>query len=407
MTAARPKDAQYGWEVFKQSAFALSLLEINEHLRSAGLRSVSPRMYQHYHKLARFGYEEYLPINQLDVKTLQNPVWDAAVRNRYAFRDVSIEVELRLIHRKSLLTLQGLATRVSDAILVVKLEGDDAQIVAGKGVKASDQRVEVVFRSTGEILTGNVESFYAETRQDLAVLRVSLSNIGFIETLDIRTTLGLRKLRVVITPQRGDVYLAELVQSLYWILQGLEAARAATDDLLIELDPGDEFTLPATRVERLSLASPLSMDLLAGGPAILLVLVYIRQLVGIRKTYHEGSAARDQSEMNQETARKVAAETRVQEATARRLEWENRQRELGKEVNADPAIEQAQHLIRELLKAEGRTPRRRAIVSDKAANVIATQVIPALNALVEATGDAEISLETDEDVEDRIDSSEP
>ena len=398
---ASVRDAQYGWELFKQSGYSLSLAEINRDLRRAGFRQISQRMFQHYHKLFRYGYEEYLPINQLDVRTLANPVWDAATRNRYAFREVSIEVDLRLIHRKRFVTFRGLATRISDAVVVVRLTGEEAEEVAAAKIKASDQRAEVVFRQTGEILLGVIESVYAEARNKVVMFRIGFSDVGSVETLALRKPLGVRTLRIEIQPRREKVYLADVVQSLYWVFQSIEAARAAGDEILLDIEKGNDFALPATRVTRLSLQSPFQLELLASAPAILLVLMYVRRLIRLRKEFFEGSVAKQQAEVNRAIATKTRVEARVQEATATRLEWENAQRQSTSSVTPDPIVVQTEQLIRRLLVEEGATTRKRSRVSDKALNIIESQVRPALVSLVEAVGDAEITLETDQEIEEQ------
>jgi hypothetical protein len=401
---ATTRDVQFGWELFKESGYSLSLDEINDRLLRSGSRTISIRMYQHYHKLFRYGYEEYLPINQLDVKTLQNPVWDAAVRNRYAFREVSLEVELRLIHRRRFISFRGLATRISDAIVVVRISGPEAEEVAAAKIKASDQRTEVIFRDSGEILSGVIQSVYAETQNELVIFRIGFSDVGSVEALSLRRPIGMRKLRVEISPRRTDVYFADLVQSLYWLFQAIEAARAAGDEILLELDESNEFTLPAARVNQLSLQSPLYMELIASAPAILLVLAYTRRLMQLRTEYHEGTLVKERVHSQRATTRKTVAEARIQEAVATRLESENAQREASASVDGSPIVAQADHLIRNLLAAEGVTPGTPKPTSEKILNVLDSQVRPALISLIDAAGEAEMTFETDPDIEGELDS---
>lgn len=89
---ATKEDAEQGWRIFREENYALTLDEVNQRLVRQGHSAVSQRMYQRYGKLHRYGYDNYIPINQLDVKTLQNPVWDAAARNRYVARETRLAV---------------------------------------------------------------------------------------------------------------------------------------------------------------------------------------------------------------------------------------------------------------------------------------------------------------------------
>lgn len=381
--AATTRDAQYGWELFKESGYALSYRELNEALRANGMRAVSLRMFQHYHKLFRYGYEEYLPINQLDVKTLQNPVWDAATRNRYALREISIPVRLRLVHKKKLLELSGLATRISDALLVVRLEGATAEEVAAAKVRASDQRVDVTFMDSGEILEGRIDSVFAETRQRIVVFRISFSAAGSLNTLGIRESLGSQPLRVEIHPRRDNVYLSDLVQSLYWLFQGIEAARAAGDELLMEMDQEQRFSLPATKVGRLRLESPLLVELYVAAPAVLLVLSIVRRLVVIRNEKLTGDVTKEEKEVRKAVARKTRAEADVQEQIGERLRQAS-------ERDSSPEVAQAVHLLRNLLAEAGAPSSTLPQEYEKVQNVLESQAEPALLSLLEAAGDAEI-----------------
>ena len=59
--------ARRGWEIYCVADAPPTLDHINAQLASEGLNSVSDRMYRHYRRLAFHGFEDYLPINELDV----------------------------------------------------------------------------------------------------------------------------------------------------------------------------------------------------------------------------------------------------------------------------------------------------------------------------------------------------
>ena len=58
----------------------MDLNAINEELAKRNYSPVSHRMYTFYRKLHRYGYEQYIRINQLDVRTMEDPVWDRRSR---------------------------------------------------------------------------------------------------------------------------------------------------------------------------------------------------------------------------------------------------------------------------------------------------------------------------------------
>ena len=59
--------AEVGWSVFQAQSDRPSFESINVELRRRDLPAISARMYDHYGRLARHGFESYLPINELDM----------------------------------------------------------------------------------------------------------------------------------------------------------------------------------------------------------------------------------------------------------------------------------------------------------------------------------------------------
>jgi hypothetical protein len=66
MANARHPAPEVGYRLFLTGGTMATLEVINEALRSKGLDPVSQRMYDHYRKLKRLGYSDYVPINQVD-----------------------------------------------------------------------------------------------------------------------------------------------------------------------------------------------------------------------------------------------------------------------------------------------------------------------------------------------------
>lgn len=66
MSNASPAAARRGFAFFTADPRP-SLLQINERLLALGFGPVSERMYDHYRRLVRHDYEEYVPVNELDV----------------------------------------------------------------------------------------------------------------------------------------------------------------------------------------------------------------------------------------------------------------------------------------------------------------------------------------------------
>ena len=59
--------AKRGWEIYKSQDPVPSRDDLNRQLQDECLDSVSVRMYRHYHRLLSNRFDEYMPINELDV----------------------------------------------------------------------------------------------------------------------------------------------------------------------------------------------------------------------------------------------------------------------------------------------------------------------------------------------------
>jgi hypothetical protein len=66
MTNASRASARAGWDEYRSETPAPSLDTINRRLAFKGFDAVSRRTYIHYEKLAKHGYDEYMPVNDLD-----------------------------------------------------------------------------------------------------------------------------------------------------------------------------------------------------------------------------------------------------------------------------------------------------------------------------------------------------
>jgi hypothetical protein len=60
--------ARLGWANFRSLGDDATLTRINENLLAEGSGPVSDRMFRHYRRLARCGFGQYMPINELDMR---------------------------------------------------------------------------------------------------------------------------------------------------------------------------------------------------------------------------------------------------------------------------------------------------------------------------------------------------
>lgn len=68
MPNCKPTVAARGWQLYRASAPPPSLADLNTMLNALGESAVSARTYKHYRRMEANGFEDYLPINEVDVR---------------------------------------------------------------------------------------------------------------------------------------------------------------------------------------------------------------------------------------------------------------------------------------------------------------------------------------------------
>lgn len=243
---ATREDAEAGWERYREAGYALSLDEINSSLLAAGRSPIAPRTYNHYKKLRKYGYESYLPINQLDVKTLADPIWDQATRSRFLPMSIQEQVEVRFLSDDTVSELTGLATELSEGETTVKLKvGAEA---LPRTLASKEPIVEVVFRNGGEIRIGTVSRFWVEGKQELVVLKVQFSDPANIEAITNKPSAKRIRVRVQLGNPQDVRQFRELMQTLYWLFQTLESSRSFANEVLLTIDREPAVIIPAPQI---------------------------------------------------------------------------------------------------------------------------------------------------------------
>lgn len=57
---AKPRDAQAGWQIYRDSGYRATIDEVNAELVRRGFGIIQVRTYNHYRKLHRYGYQRYV-----------------------------------------------------------------------------------------------------------------------------------------------------------------------------------------------------------------------------------------------------------------------------------------------------------------------------------------------------------
>jgi hypothetical protein len=247
------EDTSRGWQLYRDSGYTLTREEINLALRGSGHRPISRRTYAHYGKLRRHGFREYLPINQLDVKTVEDPLWDEGVRSRYPERPVSIPVQIHATLRREPVTLGGEAQVISDSGAKVRLAGLHGGLSCGS-------RVVIVFPRTQAERLARVKAVRQLAQTGVVELDLEFASLTSLAELTGREPLGVGTVRIV-SRSIDPCYLSDAIRNLYWIFEGTEASRALCEEVLGAQDAEGAFALQAAEVRSLAMGSPMTLEL--------------------------------------------------------------------------------------------------------------------------------------------------
>ena len=288
------EDAKAGWEIFRSADFALSRDELNARLAAQGFGPISERTFQHYRKLRRYGFHRYVPINQLDVKTLKDPLWDEAVRSRYPVYHVPVPVQIEATYMGQKVTIHGYAIEISPAMVTCRFDDNRAkELLEDRPFRKqmAAQKVTVHFTTTGQQYVARIEKITDHSIEGFVTVMMGFVSLAPIESVTNRTLLPARSLRVRFHPASQDALLSETVRRLYWLFQSLETSKVVFEELLYEWELDNQYALPSTRISKVSMQSPLHILLWVALP----VAWVVGEALKIRKRYYEGNILREQA----------------------------------------------------------------------------------------------------------------
>jgi len=158
---------------------------------------------------------------------------------------------------------------------------------------------------------------------DASVLTILFLFLGFVPTAELTGTVGLSvsQARFKISTQEQDSPVIA-IRTLYSLFEAIDSARVVCDQVLETLEIADQFTFPPTRINGLSMASPLIADVSLGGSPLMVVVGVILYFEYLRKKHYEANIARGQSEI-------LGAQADILRERARTLRHKNDRSELG------------------------------------------------------------------------------
>jgi hypothetical protein len=263
------EDALTGWEIFFARAGAVSRGQLNAALYSRGREPISERTYQHYRKLLRLGYSDYVSINRLDVRHANESIFDDSDRARYSDRELSSPGRLLLPRARDVLALSGQIGRVSEGYATLRVQKSNDALEAARAIKY-DKGV-LTFEEVGvERAVQVAEAFDRGPEIDLVLAFRSLLETDLILP---RSPLGLTSTRVVLN-LGPEASLSLVLSAMRTTFDLFESVRGLVDISLTSALGEAAPPTPTPRVQRLEFTNPLEVILL-GGAAIASVVTYV------------------------------------------------------------------------------------------------------------------------------------
>jgi len=259
-------DAKQGWLIFRDSNYSINRDHLNERLVAAGYKAISKRMFRHYNKLHRFGYDKYLPINRLDISTLHDPLWDDKIKTQYHSDMVSVDVRLSIRDGEQVIELVGQTMQLGPSGATCVFGAEYTTILT----RAVSARLVADFETVGTTISTGPKSVRVEevgTVEDTGEIVAELSFLSYVPLTMLldRLVLVEKTTRFTFTPSSDEASLHELVRKLYWLYQLGEAGNAISRVILDGLGVEHEFTVPTPAITKVNSNSfPFYIDLKMG-----------------------------------------------------------------------------------------------------------------------------------------------
>lgn len=360
---ATSRDAQAGWHIFRNSGYEADLDFINGELVRQGFDPVAMRMHNHYRKLHRYGYERYVPINQLDVETLKDPIWEGPLRSRYRTRSADLPVTLVYL-TDSVVQVSGDIVEISptEARLQFREKRSVSRLLAAS---PEGRSALITFTPDGEAQPVTVDLIQGDKRS----LLVTVSFVGVIATAQLTGRQELPTADATTVFETADPHAPVLVlRHLHAWFEALDAARLICDELLAELDPTGHYMLPPPRIQELRLQSPLLITVSAAAAPLLMLLIVLMRMEQVRNMHHQGSITRGHAGIMAENARA--------------LRIKNDQEEFRNQVDRSVIVTQAIAAMRDAIGPDASAQVSEEL-TQRAAELVDRQLLPGLERLLD------------------------
>lgn len=305
-------------------------------MESRGFNPISERSYRHYQKLARYGYERYVPINQLDVETLRDPVWDTSLRARYRHRKLQVDALVLMVIKDQLVVIGGKTLELSEVDALVEVRGSDlASLRPLRGALEGRQVLAVLGRSDeGKSAQIDVVDWPNEENTQAAEIRISFLEIVLTREVTPRIPLPTVPLRFSMDVEDSEFLITD-VRSMNLFLEAVESTRIVCDEALAQLDKNQAFAIDPPRLRHISKSNPITIGVDAAIGVVVVFSGFVGMFLRHRLTWYQGGILQQHGNLIQQQASVVEKEARILDEYARSLAIRNAQDEFRRQL--DPA----------------------------------------------------------------------
>jgi hypothetical protein len=395
MANAKPRDVQAGWGIYRGSGFTGRLDQINRRLLDRGFSPISDRTYSHYRKLARYGYERYVPINQLDVETLRDPVWDAPLRSRFRTARATVDVQLILLLDGDLVILSGTTQEVSESQATILVPPSGQLDLLARATDLEGTHTLVVLADVQDAASAVIE-LVAPADDDHGVV-VSISFLQLVPAEDItgRQPLPTTALRLRVDTEDARFFL-NVVRELYSVLEAIESTRLACDEALAQLDRSKRFTIRPPEVVALSKSNPIDLSLTGAAAVVIVFSGIVGRFLKHRLSWYSGSVVQQQANLVGQQASAEGQKATILAEYARALRIRNDRAELREKLDTSVISTYVVDVVRKSLPEEAEIASDDEVDDTRLRSLIEHQLIPSMDQLVdESLKDLDVSADVE------------
>jgi len=270
--AASYEDAAIGWVIYRDRKGDVGREQLNAALSDLGRSGIAKRTYEHYQKMLKLGYKDYVSINRLDLRHASDSIFDTADRARYPAGVAAGSATLVVPASTGVAVLGGDLVSLSEGYATLRVPNTaEASTVArakkfNRGVLVLD---EVGVERAVQVLEGvEIDGALDLVLEFRSLLETELARPTSTLTSDYSLSFSLGP--------APSLFL--VVEAMHRTFDLYESARVFSN-MLLELSAAEGLAVdaeaaPVAKVRRVALSNPIEI-VIAATPIVFGTIVYV------------------------------------------------------------------------------------------------------------------------------------